>query len=288
MQMDAYQADPMGEPSSIEGRPFDEPRLVRLGLEIYRPAQDGLVADRWGRGMTWLRLYTGILNDPKVQRLDGDTFKAWINILCIAKEHNGTIPDNKTVAFHLRVDEATAAELVGLLAGHGLLDEGENALKPHNWDCRQYVSDVSTARVHRYRERQRNVSSGVSETPPDTETESESEQKKQRASRFVASEGFEDFWKAYPHKVGKGAAVKAYRAASLRATPAEILAGLKRYTASKPPDRPWCNPATFLNQERWTDEPADKKTSHEVYGPKRTWAEIKAEMKAKAERERAA
>jgi hypothetical protein len=67
---------------------------------------------------------------------------------------------------------------------------------------------------------------------------------------------FADFWERYPEKIGKAAARKAFVGARRKASPAEILAGLERYIAAKPPDRPWCNPATFLNQERWLDEPA--------------------------------
>jgi uncharacterized protein YdaU (DUF1376 family) len=66
----------------------------------------------------------------------------------------------------------------------------------------------------------------------------------------------ETFWPAYPHKVGKPAALKAFRGARKRAKLPEIMAGLQRYIAAKPPDRPWCNPATFLNQDRWNDQPA--------------------------------
>lgn len=68
---------------------------------------------------------------------------------------------------------------------------------------------------------------------------------------------FEDFWKAWPHKVGKPAAIKAYQAALKRRNDHEqIMSGLERYIRGKPPDRPWLNPATFLNQERFNDEPA--------------------------------
>jgi hypothetical protein len=35
-----------------------------------------------------------------------------------------------------------------------------------------------------------------------------------------------------------------------------IIAGVKRYVAAKPADRPWLNPTTFLHQERWKDAPA--------------------------------
>lgn len=64
------------------------------------------------------------------------------------------------------------------------------------------------------------------------------------------------FWPEYPNKVGKRAALKAYKAARERANLQEILDGLKRYKASKPVRQAWCNPSTFLNQDRWTDEPS--------------------------------
>ncbi len=34
------------------------------------------------------------------------------------------------------------------------------------------------------------------------------------------------------------------------------MAGLDRYIRTKPADRAWLNPETFINQERWTDQPA--------------------------------
>jgi hypothetical protein len=68
---------------------------------------------------------------------------------------------------------------------------------------------------------------------------------------------FADWWREYPHKVGKRDAERAYRGALQRAGPAELIDGVRRYSAGKPRDRPWCNPATWLNQDRWLDEPAE-------------------------------
>jgi hypothetical protein len=73
--------------------------------------------------------------------------------------------------------------------------------------------------------------------------------------------GFDEFWEAWPNKVGKPAARKAYKAAAKRHNgldpfDTELMAGMQRYIAEKPVDRPWLNPATFLNQERWLDQPA--------------------------------
>ena len=67
---------------------------------------------------------------------------------------------------------------------------------------------------------------------------------------------FDQFWRAYPHKVGKPRARSAFKVAIIKADLSAILAGVARYVAAKPADRPWLNPSTFLTQERWADEPA--------------------------------
>lgn len=68
---------------------------------------------------------------------------------------------------------------------------------------------------------------------------------------------FTRFWEPYPHKVGKPAALRAFASAAKKSAYSlqAILDGLNRYLANKPSDRPWLNPATFLNQERWNDRP---------------------------------
>jgi len=68
---------------------------------------------------------------------------------------------------------------------------------------------------------------------------------------------FTKFWSAWPNKVGKPDAKKAYTAVRRRGNlHSAIMTGLAQYIASKPPDRPWLNPATFLRQERFNDQPA--------------------------------
>lgn len=67
---------------------------------------------------------------------------------------------------------------------------------------------------------------------------------------------FADFWQAYPRKVGRGAAEKAFAAAIAKgATVADIAAGLNRQVW---PDDPRFvpHPATWINQARWQDDPA--------------------------------
>lgn len=92
-------------------------------------------------------------------------------------------------------------------------------------------------------------------TPPyNPPNPSPSKNARERASRPLAE--FEtEFWAIYPNRVGKDAARKSWERAISRAPVSEIMAGLRRYVA-KTDDRPWCNPATWLNQGRWADEPA--------------------------------
>lgn len=121
----------------------------------------------------WWRAHASALDDPKVQRLPGETFKAWFNVLCIACLHEGTLPPLADIAFALRKSEDATAKMLDALQAVGLLDVTENGLAPHNWNGRQYKSDVSTARVKEFRERRRNVSVTPSESDSETETEAD-------------------------------------------------------------------------------------------------------------------
>jgi hypothetical protein len=87
------------------------------------------------------------------------------------------------------------------------------------------------------------------------------------------------FWGVYPRKVGKGAARKAYRNALRRASPEEILAGVRRYAASSPDPEYTKHPSTWLNADCWLDE--GKVIEFRTSAPQRTYAEIKAEREAK-------
>jgi hypothetical protein len=71
------------------------------------------------------------------------------------------------------------------------------------------------------------------------------------------SPGFDDFWRAYPKRVAKEAARKAYGKAIERgATPAALLAGAQRYAAERKDQDPKYtkHPATWLNGGCWEDE----------------------------------
>lgn len=66
---------------------------------------------------------------------------------------------------------------------------------------------------------------------------------------------FEDFWAAYPRRVGKAAARRSWEKAMKVTTPDVIGAALR--AAEWPEDPQYIpHPATWLNQGRWDDQPA--------------------------------
>jgi hypothetical protein len=135
----------------------------------------------------WFRFYDDAINDPKILKLPEATRWYWTALLCVASKNNGTLPALDDIAIQLRVTAAKATEIISSLVKATLLDKVETGFAPHNWNGRQYKSDVSTGRVKRFRERERNVSSTVSETemerPQITETETETEKKVESARK---------------------------------------------------------------------------------------------------------
>ena len=93
-------------------------------------------------------------------------------------------------------------------------------------------------------------------TPPDITTHT-------RKPDFAKPNGFARFWEAYPNKVGKAAAEKAYVKACRAVTGSDppgdaILAGVERAKRS----RAWIegyipHPTTWLNRGSWEDQPSE-------------------------------
>lgn len=103
--------------------------------------------------MNWFRFYHEALDDPKVQRLDGETFKFWVNLLCLASraKDRGTLPLISDIAFALRMDEDETSAYVTELVKRKLLVPIDGGFAPYNWKVRQPLSDDINARVRKHR-----------------------------------------------------------------------------------------------------------------------------------------
>jgi hypothetical protein len=81
-----------------------------------------------------------------------------------------------------------------------------------------------------------------------------------REPSYTSAGDFDAFWAEVPRKEGKGAARKAYASALKKADHATLMAAIRRHAEERRGQDPKYtpHPATWLNAERWTDEPAAK------------------------------
>lgn len=201
------------------------------------------------RSPPWIRFYNAILDDYEYARLQ-DASKAHLTgIWLLASRYDNKIPyDPEWIA--RRINATTPVNLEELASAGFIV-------------CDQGCSGTLAGRMHdaKPEERRAEQSREVLSAPaPARETAPEP------ACRIE----FEyQFWPAYPNKVARPAAMRAFIAARQKTSLAEILAGVERYSASKPKDRDWLNPENFLNNERWNDEPAElaagsRETAHDT------------------------
>jgi len=127
----------------------------------------------------------------------------------------------------------------------------------------------STARVQRFREKQKVLAietvGNVTETLHETEIEIEKEKdiKDIGQKSDLATELFNQFWDGYPRHVSKATAEKSFK--KLKVTE-DILSKMLHSLDIQKQSRQWSDkqfiphPATWLNQRRWEDESEEPKS----------------------------
>jgi hypothetical protein len=135
--------------------------------------------------MRWFRFYAEALNDPKVQSLSPQLFKAWVNLLCLAgvEEKDGDIGSPEEVAFSLRVGAVKLQCWLNDLVERRLIDLKDDRYTIHNWAKRQPPSDNSTPRVKALRDRDSNGDEAATETLPKRPRTEQSREEQIRAER---------------------------------------------------------------------------------------------------------
>jgi hypothetical protein len=84
----------------------------------------------------------------------------------------------------------------------------------------------------------------------------------------VADKAFAEFWTHYPRRIGKAAASKAFAKAAKKHSTDDILFGLsQQIDTMKSKDQQFIpHAATWLNAERWTDEPEQHNDTNNLHG----------------------
>ena len=197
------------------------------------------------------RLFTALLEYSKTgatNKLNGNerfvfpTLKLHIDI------------DNK--AYEEVIKSRSAAGKKGAAArwstdGNGQYEDGKNS-KCHF----DYGKNGQEKEEEKEKEKEEEYNPSIS--PQGVEDEGKTSKKDSLAKRF------EEFWKAYPRKVGKGAAEKLWN----RLKPDDaLLAKMLQAIEEQKSSSQWQkdnmqfvpHPTTWLNQRRWEDEPAKNK-----------------------------
>ena len=179
----------------------------------------------------------------KLQKLAGKRFMEVFGIFCklleisgnAGREHRGTLTNE-------REEPASIGDLAWII---GIPEESmqfaANVLCEVNW----ISSDENNLTEHNTIQVKVTQGSGKIRKPPGN-TQKTAE--------------FDEFWGLVPIKISKGAARTAYLNARLKTSKEEIFAGLENYrqyeaNRAKQTDYRPLHPSTWLNQERWADEP---------------------------------
>lgn len=210
----------------------------------------------------WFRSWHGAPTDPK-----------WLGIARKA----GVAPGIVAAIVWALLDRASQASVRGSIAGYdadglacfmgceveqvesviaimhekGILTESSFT----GWEKHQPKrEDSSTERVKAHRERnetQCNATQPAETLDTDTDTE-----KKDKPAQAREPDRFDEFWEAYPKRVAKGGAKKAWKAAIIKTSPDVIIAAARVFSTKQIGDAAKYTPypASWLNDERWLDE----------------------------------
>jgi hypothetical protein len=143
----------------------------------------------------WFRLYSEFAHDPKIQMLSEAMQRRYVMLMCLrCSEVLETLHETE-IAFQLRLSTGELDETKELFISKNFIDKHWNLL---NWDKRQFVSDSSTMRVAKHRNKKKQVSN-VGETLQkrssnaiDTDTDTEQIQIQKRTTSVAPPIGVSD------------------------------------------------------------------------------------------------
>lgn len=147
-------------------------------------------------------------------------------------------------------------EFIKALHDSGFLTDGESGLEVHDW--LDYCGELIKKRLVRESERRRKMSANFCQFPPKVRLPNRTE-----PNRTISPiSPFEMFWEIYPKKVGKGAALKAWDKAKLNGKVEIVLQAVEKQKTwpqwQKDGGQYIPNPATWINQGRWEDQPVEE------------------------------
>ena len=158
------------------------------------------------KGMPWFRMYSEMIEDPKIGTLSDQDFRTWVELLCLACENGSdgdTGMDETELEWKLRRNVSSALQKlfsIGIVTFRETPKCRKNdsickkTVSITNWGKRQFDSDSSTARVRKFRENKDKKTGNVSETPLkqnchviDTDTDTDTDKRKYMSNDMYSS-----------------------------------------------------------------------------------------------------
>jgi hypothetical protein len=211
-------------------------------------------AFRKDRPPSWIRLYFDLLDNFEWHSLPPENAKVLIELWLLAAQHDpqgGSLPSIEKIAFLLRRDLTDTKRIVKELCGEWVTEDEKDVLQHGYQTVTERLPDGSTEIEIEIEIEKRRDNTLLIE-------KAETVDSPKQSRGVVVNDVFDTFWKAYPRKVNKPGALKAWKNKKLNDSIDIILAGLERWKAS----RQWVkdggqfipHPATWINQERWNDD----------------------------------
>ena len=140
-----------------------------------------------------------------------------------------------------------------------------------NWKQHQHINRPTPSKIPACQEHQNDPSVKESGAPKEgsvrahgelsegsrQEGKGKEQGKEGKGTRAPSSDPlFDEFWATYPRKTDKGNARKAWDKALKKASARTVILAAAAYAATNPDPKYTAHPTTWLNGERWDDQPA--------------------------------
>lgn len=228
--------------------------------------------------MAWFKVDDGFHSHPKVLDLSPSSIGIWA---LMGSWSAGYLTDGCVRANIIERFGGTSQNIAELVNSGLWIDNGDGTYQFKDWDEYQPKKVDIEAEREAARERMRLVRARKKGVNKDVDSSENVRPNNSRSSEEVRvtpshpspshisnvdadastdthkpEQAFEDWYKNYPKKVGKGQARKAFKAALKKTDLDTLKAGVESYRHSvEGRDREFiANPATWLNGERWDDD----------------------------------
>lgn len=203
-----------------------------------------------------------------VRGLTAQDVGVYTMILCRIYEENGPVEYHvRRLSTYCGMREKAFTAVIEKLIDLGKLTLVDGAISNHRAVTEiakrahglKMASEAGKASAKKRQEKQEHDATPVADAFNHSDTNKDTEKKKEEAKASLSD--FDAFWAEVPTKVGKDAARKAFKAAIKKTDLETIIAGIRRYAASRAGEDPkyTAHPATWLRAGRWQDEPTNLK-----------------------------